>query len=88
MMRLSILSGLAVPAFGCALLFSSAPVVADDFSTFLKPLMEENCTRCHGEKGKVKGKVDLLKMSSKAKLMAKPELIKEMYDAIDAWEMV
>ena len=32
----------------------------DGFNEVLKPAFAQNCIKCHGEKGKVKGKVDLL----------------------------
>jgi mono/diheme cytochrome c family protein len=53
----------------------------------VKPLLAKNCTACHGEKGKVKGKINLLEVDSLSKLMAKPELLQDVHDAIDAREM-
>ena len=35
----------------------------DGFTDILKPVFDQNCIKCHGQKGKkVKGKVNLLKL--------------------------
>lgn len=59
----------------------------DVFSEQIQPLLKEHCVRCHGEDGKVKGKVDLLEVSDLASLKADPDLIAEVLDAIEYEEM-
>ena len=60
---------------------------AEDFDKFPKPLFAKNCTQCHGEKKKVKGKVSLLEIKTAEQLLAKPKLIKELSESIDARDM-
>ncbi len=60
---------------------------AEDFDKFPKPLFAKNCTQCHGEKKKVKGKVNLLEIKTAEQLLAKPKLIKELIESIDARDM-
>lgn len=50
-------------------------------------LIQDRCVKCHGRDGKVKGKVDLLKLDSFDKLSSHPELIREMIEALDAGDM-
>ncbi|MCG8603062.1 MAG: DUF1592 domain-containing protein [Verrucomicrobiales bacterium] len=59
----------------------------DVFSEQIQPLLKEHCVRCHGEDGKVKGKVDLLEVSDLSTLKADPDLIAEVLDAIEYEEM-
>lgn len=73
---------LALLVFGTG--FTSAK---DVFSEQIQPLLKEHCVRCHGEDGKVKGKVDLLEVSDLASLKADPDLIAEVLDAIEYEEM-
>jgi hypothetical protein len=75
----------------CCLLFSLFGLVAEsrgasDFDTFLKPFFAKTCTKCHGEK-KVKGKVNLKELTTAEHLLAKPKLIEEMIEVIDAYDM-
>ena len=56
------------------------------FERFLKPLFEKNCNQCHGRK-KTKGKVNLYELTTFEKFMAKPDLIKEVIEVIDANDM-
>ena len=37
----------------------------DLFTTVLKPTLAMHCVKCHGQQGKVKGEVDLLKINSR-----------------------
>lgn len=71
-------------------LFSLALVpiahAASDFDNFLQPLLKEKCIKCHGEK-KVKGKVNLKKITTEKQFLAQPKLIKEMIEALDAYDM-
>ena len=54
---------------------------------FLQPLLAEHCYRCHGEKGKIKGKVDLLRLKSKDDFLAQPELLRQLNDVLEFREM-
>ena len=65
------------------LLFTLA---AKDYESFLKPLFEQNCVKCHGGE-KTKGKVNLKEIATKADFLAKPELIKELIEVIDFADM-
>ena len=67
-------------------LMISAHVQADEFDSFLKPFFSQNCTKCHGDK-KVKGKVNLKEIQSLEQFMARPDLIKEMIEVVDAMDM-
>lgn len=59
---------------------------ADQFDSFLKPLFTQNCIKCHGEK-KVKGKVNLKEITLSKQFLARPKLIKELIEVIDANDM-
>ena len=59
---------------------------ADEFSSHLKPLFEQNCVKCHGGE-KTKGKVNLKELGSPNDLLAKPELIKELIEVIEFADM-
>ena len=59
----------------------------DVFSDQIQPLFQEHCIRCHGENGKVKGKVNLLEITDLNSLQADPDLIEEVLDAIEYEEM-
>ena len=68
------------------LVWAAESQAESDFDTFLKPLFAKTCTKCHGEK-KVKGKVNLKELTTAKHLLAKPKLIKEMIEVIDAYDM-
>ncbi len=59
---------------------------APAFTTFLKPLFSEHCVKCHGGK-KIKGKVNLKEITTARQLRSKPDLLKEMIEAIGAYDM-
>jgi len=59
---------------------------ADEFEQFLKPLFEKSCVKCHGGK-KLKGKINLKEIVNSRQLLAKPDLIKELIEVIDAGDM-
>ncbi len=65
---------------------SKDPQGEENFKTFLKPLWNQNCVKCHGGE-KVKGKVNLKELSSFAQFLTKPKLIQEMIEVIDARDM-
>lgn len=60
---------------------------ADDFERKIKPVLGAHCIKCHGEKGKIKGKVNLLELTQGKHLLAKPELIEDMLAVIEDYEM-
>ncbi|MDP6207795.1 MAG: hypothetical protein QGG01_05785, partial [Roseibacillus sp.] len=68
---------------------TSAPAAEDPaaaFSTSLKPLFTKHCIKCHGGE-KTKGKVNLKEITTAPQLRSKPKLLKEMIEAIDAYDM-
>ena len=80
--RWFILRGILLLAFA----WLSAASVADDFQQKLQPIFARHCVKCHGGE-KVKGKVNLNEIANAGQLLAKPELIKESIDVIDAGDM-
>lgn len=50
-------------------------------------VLQSSCVKCHGQEGKVKGKVNLLEIGSIAELAKHPELLAEVIDVIDFEEM-
>lgn len=78
------------PRQGIALIFvfltSASVALADDFNSFLKPLFEQNCVKCHGGE-KTKGKVNLKEIGKAVDFLAKPALIKELIEVIDFGDM-
>ena len=64
--------------------FLPACVAADDF---VLGIFKKNCIQCHGQDGKVKGKVNLLEIKDTVTLLNDPELLQELVDVIDFEEM-
>ena len=56
---------------------------ASDFDAFVKPLVAETCSRCHGGE-EVYGKVDLKQITTAQQFLERPSLIKKMIEVIDA----
>jgi hypothetical protein len=56
---------------------------ADEFDQFLKPLLVEKCIKCHGEK-QVKGEVNFKAITAVDQLLASPELIQQVIEAVDS----
>ncbi len=50
-------------------------------------IFKESCVKCHGQDGKMKGKVNLLELQDLEGLKKKPELLQEIIEAIDFEEM-
>ncbi|MDA0725424.1 MAG: hypothetical protein O3B25_14320, partial [Verrucomicrobia bacterium] len=73
-------------SFAFLLSASSAIAAPDEFSSYLKPLFQQNCVKCHGGE-KTKGKVNLKGLEAKVDLLGKPELIKELIEVIDFADM-
>ena len=57
------------------------------FDNLIKPLFQENCTKCHGEKGKVKGKLNLLELNTLPKFQEDADRIEKIMIAIKDGEM-
>ena len=68
-------------------LFPTSKIIALENASATMRLIQERCVKCHGKDGKVKGKVDLLKIDSFDKLSSHPDLIKEIIDALDTGDM-
>jgi len=70
---------LAAPALVCGPILSAAePPVA---------LLEQHCFRCHGENGKVKGKVNLLQRATQDDFLSHPDLLADVIRVIEDYEM-
>ena len=59
---------------------------AADFDQFLKPLLIQKCAKCHGGM-EPSGEINFAEISTAKQLLGKPELIKDMIEAIDANDM-
>ena len=66
---------------------SEASAVNFSFEETIHPILQENCVKCHGEKEKIKGDVNLFEIKRAADLMESPELIETMIDVLDFEEM-
>ncbi len=53
----------------------------------LSSAFKDHCTKCHGEKGKVKGKVNLLELKDDSALLANPDLIHDLIEVLDQQDM-
>ena len=59
---------------------------AGEFDSFLKPLFQQNCVKCHGGE-KTKGKVNLNEIETVADFLGDPALIKELIEVVDFADM-
>ena len=55
---------------------------ADDFLLRINSILDSHCIKCHGEGGKVKGKVNLKELQSTGLLSSKPELLESLIGVI------
>ena len=62
-------------------------LLAEDSPLAVQSTFKAHCIKCHGKKGKVKGKVNLLKLKSADDLQAKPELLQTLLIALKDREM-
>ncbi len=62
-------------------------LLAEDSPLAVRSTFKAHCIKCHGKKGKVKGKVNLLKLKSADDLQAKPELLQTLLIALKDREM-
>ena len=71
--------------FVSLVLFLVYPLSAEEVEPF--ELFERHCIKCHGQSGKVKGKVNLLELENLEDLKAKPSLIEELVGVLEDREM-
>jgi len=60
---------------------------ADDYLAEINSILDSHCIKCHGEGGKVKGKVNLKELRSANLLSSKPELLESLIGVIKDREM-
>ena len=62
---------------------------ADDkvFADLIRPVFQQSCVKCHGRDGKVKGKVNLLKLEGAKDLVSDLERLETIIDVLDEHEM-
>lgn len=65
----------------------SSSLLADEPASALPLAFKAHCIKCHGEDGKVKGKVDLLALKSDGDLLVKPELLESLLGVLEDREM-
>ncbi|SVD97179.1 uncharacterized protein METZ01_LOCUS450033, partial [marine metagenome] len=65
----------------------AAKAEKDSFDGFLKPAFQQNCIKCHGEKEKVKGKVNLLALKNSAELEGNAKLLGKLIEALEFEDM-
>ncbi len=65
----------------------AAKAEKEGFDGILKPAFQQNCVKCHGEKGKVKGKVDLLTLQKASDLEANEKLLGKLIEALEFEDM-
>ena len=59
----------------------------DLFSSSIQPVLQKHCVKCHGKNGKVKGKLNLLKITSATDLMTNPKRLEKIIVALKDNEM-
>ncbi len=59
---------------------------AAEFDEFLKPLLTARCVKCHGSEA-ARGKINFQALGSAEQLLAQPELIQRVLEAIDTNDM-
>lgn len=64
-----------------------AEAAENGFNEVLKPAFAQNCVKCHGEKGKVKGKVDLLSLETAEDLEANEKLLGKLIEVLEFEDM-
>jgi hypothetical protein len=62
-------------------------VLADGYSTSLRPVFEAHCIKCHGQDGEAEGHVDLLRLKSGDELQGRPELLEKLITVLTDGEM-
>ena len=69
------------------LLIFAGTSFADDSLVGINSILDSHCIKCHGEGGKVKGKVNLKELQSANLLSSKPELLESLIGVIKDREM-
>ena len=69
----------------CVLLLAGATNALDGKATLA--LFQKSCIKCHGKDGKVKGKMNLLKIRNAADLTSNLERLQTIIEVLDAREM-
>lgn len=64
-----------------------APAQVNPWVDFLRPTFHQHCVKCHGEKDKVKGKVNLFQLKDSAHLADNLELVEQLIDALELGDM-
>ncbi|MDP6035830.1 MAG: hypothetical protein QGG55_07265, partial [Verrucomicrobiota bacterium] len=72
---------------GMLALLVAGALTAAPMGKAVATLFQESCIKCHGKDGKVKGKVDLLKIRSTADLTADLEELQTLIEVLDTREM-
>ena len=72
---------------GILMLMATGALSAAPVGKVVATLFQESCIKCHGKDGKVKGKVDLLKIRSAADLTADLEELQTLIEVLDTREM-
>ena len=65
----------------------AASLAAEDSTASLPSAFKAHCVKCHGQGGKVKGKVNLLALKSDNDLLARPGLIETLVEVLQDREM-
>ncbi len=62
---------------------------ADDkvFADLIQPVFQQSCVKCHGQDGKVKGKVNLIKIKGVDDLLSDLDQLQDILDVLDEHEM-
>jgi hypothetical protein len=71
--------------FGLLLCFNCS--AESSFEKVLQPAFARHCVECHGKDGKVKGKLDLLRIRDVEAFKSDPELIEVLIEVLDEGEM-
>ncbi|MEC9092314.1 MAG: DUF1587 domain-containing protein, partial [Planctomycetota bacterium] len=59
----------------------------EPFDAVIRPFFKKHCTKCHGENKQIKGKINLLAITSEEHLLSQPSLISEAIDAVESLDM-
>lgn len=57
------------------------------FANVVQPVFVQRCIHCHGQEGKAEGDIDLQELKTSADLVARPELVERIMDAVDSGYM-
>ena len=57
------------------------------FADLIQPVFQQSCVKCHGQDGKVKGKVNLIKLEGADDLLSDLDQLQDILDVLDEHEM-